>query len=372
MVFNWRCVGLLWVVAVCGCASSQSRWPVGVVKEPTPSSVDSLSTLLYKADTTGAGRDWSNVLKSYFGEAYTANLPDLVVFAPALHHDTIGRAIMYQGKTRDILHGEKQLYVVVFSDIDQNEYSSFNPQYSICELPSSARDTAHGGSVVIHRSSEDYRPSPLLHRAIDTFGGALGGVASKPEKAGVKDTSFVAPLVPLGEGAKGDMYVAFAKVQLAVDAWERVSVCPGYHWAIPHVRGLVVNFANTAASRFSYGLAVGVAWQVPDNFPVNADTIPTDTAADMRRLIGKDERTNLIAYGTWYPPFLHNRPALPPALIFGLTFGTSIAPDGLFKQLVGAVAFEYPPVGQLQFGASLFPMGGRGFFVPYLGFGITL
>ena len=284
--------------------------------------------------------------KSYFGNSYTPELADIVIYIRATgevqHWLTQGDSV----RNDLVLHGERYVYALVFAEAPLARVSSLTPIDSATLAAAPGDSTPPGtrvvfmfrnargdsvrvtseppkpaprpaGLLVVSRTSLDYQADPLITRVVNAVLAKVFPGAGSGSSSGLADSVSRMRLDSLGDDREGALYVALGRMRVQENTWSRITVEPDTGWIFPagRTRQILTNFANTDRSPFAVGVGTFLTF--------NARTIKNDT------LVGQRIGLNVYLLGHWYWP---KRPQLP-AHPFGIgpVVGMSLSSGDVFS-----------------------------------------
>ena len=288
---------------------SRPRFPSGFLGAFTGAEVDCLRRLLALPESR-----WGLVRAFYFGTTYLPNLPDVLVYIAS--PDSIRQTLIRRGNTVQsrVLRGEKYVYILLFSDLPLDRVT---------------KDSANApDSIRITRTSIDYQRDPFLVTVFKGFGSKLFGVTVEPRSVAVSDTTVTVSLDSLGTGEtiKRPLYVAFVRLRLADETWNRVHIA-GARGRRIQGSTIVTNFGNAGRSRFGVSIGGGFTYRARMRALKDTSLVPT----------GEYIRFSLYLFSHLYIV----RPSLPwRGRSVGLTAGTNLVRGEPLNDLVAGISFS--------------------------------
>lgn len=288
---------------------SRPRFPSGTLGGLGGAEIDCLRRLLALPEA-----QWGVARAFYFGSTYLPNLPDVMVYIAS--PDSIRQSLIRRGDPVQsrVLRSEKYVYVLLFSELP---------------LVRDTKDSAAApDSLRITRTSIDYQRDPFLLTMFKGFGAKLFGVTVDQRAAAVSDTTVFISLDSIGTGttSRRPLYIAFARLRLADETWNRVHIAGARGRRIQGGTTIVSNFGNAASSRFGVSLAGGFTYRARMRALRDTTLVPT----------GEYIRFTLYVFSHLYLV----RPSLPwRGRSVALTAGTNLVRGEPLNDLVAGVAF---------------------------------
>lgn len=389
----------------CGSPSAGDHLPSGAEPDPAAGQARAKWVDVIRNHLNGrCGGNLASVRSIVFGETYTPELADWIVYMPAV--GSVVRALTKSDTVLSppILRGEKFVYVEVFVDGGLNvAYSPIAKREPPRTTGSSATtrldtvlstivrflsDTLNRqgltaartavlgtkdptssspnrappipDSIRIRREVMQYEVDPFLVRLITGFGSKLFGVSPTLTGASVaSDTGLVVPLVDLGPGATDTthLYFAFAKFSVVDDIWARIDILPPDGQRFSSERGVLANFVTTSSSRFSVSLLGGAVFNARtstfladsgraimeiDTIKAKAGAVRIDTTLAERRN-GSAVAANIYLVAHFHPWRRQPRPLPPPCHIMecpSFFVGTNLVRGSLLDEQIVGVSFD--------------------------------
>lgn len=329
------------------CYGKSREQPVGLVRSLAPAEVETLTACL--KDTTS---EWGlKALRYYYGSTYLSELPDLVIYVSRgdkVKQQLIVDDRVVKGKWPRLC-GEKYIYVHVFM-VDMLAAADTAKAAVCCSCPRPVGAEAKAREkkadimkllIQVHRSSLDYRPDPVIRRALGAFESVLANVKPGEIAVGLRDSDSATTLCDLGTGRDKSwhLFLGYCKMPIAENSWTRITICGNRLESLGHARSVITNFSNTSSSPYAFGLALAAAWKEP------------------RKATALSARWSLYVYGTVY---ICNPPALPMrGVSLGASLGTSVAPGKLLDDLMIGLSAKYRRLPTLLCGATFSSRSGQ-------------
>jgi hypothetical protein len=322
------------------------QFKAGTLPVLTDSAVGTLRTAL-----RGPPKDWGAVLERYFGGLYDSSLADLVVYLQ--RSESAKQALIWNGEIRDWLPGQRNVWLIVFSDStfrpppgdsvaaaqsdpesDESDEEEEKPDSvcvrSVClriSMTSEEEEESDTVDLRVSITSIEHQRDRFLVALVKSVATAVIGGVTDPESATGQDTIVDLVLKPINSPGLNTLYIAVKRFDLAENTINRISIRPATGPALGKDRSVHFNFGNASASRFAVSLAGGATFNAHKSSFNDSGMVTGRTSV---------VRTSLYLFGHAYliPPRL---PWIKQSL--GLALGTNILRGGLLDDIVVGLSY---------------------------------